>query len=230
MGKTNSKSLSLLSLGLVCALGVLGSIRFASKGFETNAVTVQTERRIYAYLQGDWTDDRMFIYYFGGSGYTGPEWTACPEMTQVINDYWTGMFYYDIPVNATTFCVKKVSGNVSKLSDQSVDIQVSDLFVGSNYKAAAIGAWVDDLAKRTFTAADTAGGNDGQIAAILNNINSCTSSYASGYNAWPQINDLFILPSTLNGATVVTDNFGPDTTITDKCNYLQTRYTIDQAS
>lgn len=64
---------------------------------------------------------------------------------------------------------------------------------------------------------------------MKDDIDSCSSSYAGGYNAWPQLNDLFISPSTLDGSTVVPDNFGDDTTIADKTAYLEAKYEYDQA-
>ena len=44
------------------------------------------------------------------------------------------------------------------------------------------------------------------------------------------LNDLFISPSTLVGSTVVTDNFGGDTTITNKTAWLQAKYSLDGGS
>jgi len=227
MGKMTSKSISLLTLGLVCALGILGSMRLANRGFETNAATVQTNQRVYVYLEGGWDTDRMFIHYWGGA--SGSTWASCPEMTQVVGDYWTGLFYFDLSMDTTTFCVKNVTGDVSINSNQSVNILVSDLLVAGNYKAVAIGAWVANGTNRTATIVDNCPGNSGQIANVLAHINSCSSSYASGYNAWPQLNDLFISPSTLNLSETVLDQFGENTTIGDKKAWLETKYTLDHA-
>jgi hypothetical protein len=230
MGKMTSKSISLLTLGLVCALGVLGSMRLANRGFETNAATVQTERRLYVYLVGGWDGTDMYIHYWGGEGVTGTTWSNCPQMTRVVSDYWQGLYFYDVPVNTESFLVKNATGDVLKTSNQSDNMLIASLFVSSNYLALAVSAWVSDGTKRAVSTADTLGISSLQIVAVLNNINSCDSSYAEGYNAWPQLNDLFITPSTFDGSTVVPDNYGPDTTITGKCTYLQARYNLDQAS
>ncbi len=228
MGKMKSKTVSLLTLGLVCALGVLGSVKFAKQGFETNAATVQTERRVYVYLEGGWDSGNMYIHYWGGA--SGTTWASCPQMTKVVSDYYQGLFYYDVPVETTDFLVKDSTGDVSKQSNQSDNFLISTIFTGSDYKVFEIDPWVNDSTKRTGTVKDNVPMSSAQAAAVLNNINSCDSSYAEGYNAWPQLNDLFISSSTLEGTTVVTDNYGDSTTIANKCAYIQNRYNIDQAS
>lgn len=219
----------------VAALGVVTGVSvFASSPKQVSdveAVTAQTNQRIYVYLEGAWDNNgHMFIHYWGGA--EGTDWESCPEMTNVVSDYWQGLFYYDVPTDVTHFCVKDQSGNVSnsKASNQSSDIAVADLFVESDYKVATVEAWVEDTVKRVAGVADNAPMSSLQAAAVLNHIDSCSTSYAGGHNAWPQLNDLFISPSTLDGSTVVTDNFGPDTTIAAKTAYLQARYNADQSS
>jgi len=213
-------TISLFSVGLIA-----NSFRLLS---DSKAATVQTDRRVYVYLEGDWTVADMFIHYWGtGDGTT---YDTAVQMTKVVSDYWQGLYYFDIAMDVTGFLVRKASGAFTKNSDQSEDILVADLLVGTNYKAVAVKAWVANTAKRAVEIVDTAPGNSGQVAAILNHIDSCSTSYAGGYNAWPQLNDLFISPSTLDGTTVVTDNFGSDTTIAEKTAYLQTKYAADQAA
>jgi len=185
------------------------------------APTTQTKRRIYAYLEGDWTDDKMFIHYTGGTN--ASTWTSCPEMTQVVDDYYTGLFYYDIDIDHTTVVFKKLTGDLAKLSDQSVDVAVSDLFPTGNYKVAAVKAWVADDTKRAVTAEDTAPANSGQIAAILNHINSCSADYATGFNAWPQLYDLFIQPRYLEISSTAVP--GESVTVSEKLETLKT-YTL----
>lgn len=216
----------LFSFGLL--LGFLSIFSLSNKKTVAVSAATQTHRRVYAYLMGDWTDDVMYIHYWGGA--SGTDWNNSPQMTQVVNDYWTGLFYYDIPVDATTLLVKKISGAPSINSDQSEDINVSSLFTANNFYAAGVGGWVNDGAKRVVTFADTLGGNSGQVANVLAHTDSCSDSFASGYNAWPQLDDLFITPSTLDGSTVVNDLFGRATTISDKVAMLQSQYTANGGS
>jgi len=213
-------TISLFSVGLIA-----NSFRLLS---DSKAATAQTDRRIYVYLEGAWDNPgHMFIYYWGGA--SGTNWSSCPEMTNVVSDYWQGLFYYDIPMDVTGFLVKDLTGDVIKLSNQSADILVADLFVETDYKVATVKGWVADENKRVVGTADNAPMSSLQAAAVLNNINSCSSSYAGGYNSWPQLDDLFISSSTLDGSTDVPDNFGGDTTIAEKTAFLQTKYEYDQA-
>ncbi len=228
---TKIKRASLL-LG-IAALGIVTSASLLTNSYhlfsQNQAATVQTDRRIYVYLEGAWDNPgHMFIHYWGGA--SGTNWDSCPEMTNVVSDYWQGLFYYDVPADVTSFLVKDSTGNVSKASNQSADIAISDLFLDGDYKVAAVKAWADDGNNRVVVAADNAPMSSLQAVAVLNNINSCSSSYASGYNSWPQLNDLFISSSTLDGSTVVTDNFGDATTIADKTAYLEAKYLADQAA
>jgi hypothetical protein len=227
---TKIKRASLL-LG-IAALGIVTSASLLTNSYhlfsQNQAATVQTDRRIYVYLEGAWDNaGHMYIYYWGGA--EGTTWLSCPEMTNVVSDYWQGLFYYDIPMDVTGFLVKDLTGDVIKLSNQSADILVADLFVETDYKVATVKGWVADENKRVVGTADNAPMSSLQAAAVLNNVNSCSSSYASGYNSWPQLNDLFISSSTLDGSTVVPDNFGGDTTIAEKTAFLQTKYEYDQA-
>lgn len=213
-------TISLFSVGLIA-----NSMSLLSN---SQAATEQTNRRLYVYLEGAWDNaGHMYIHYWGGA--TGTIWSSCPEMTNVVSDYWQGLFFYDVPVDVTDFLVKDSSGNVSKSSNQSANMSVADLLVEGDYKVATVKSWVSDGASRLTGVADNAPMSSLQAVAVLNNINSCSSSYASGYNSWPQLDDLFISPSTLEGSTVVPDNFGDSTTIAEKIAYLQAKYEYDQA-
>ena len=96
----------------------------------------------------------MFIYYWGGA--SGTNWASCPEMTNVVSDYWQGLFYYDVPADVTSFLVKDSTGNVSKASNQSADIAISDYFWMATTKQLFVKAWVVDGNKRGCWCADNA--------------------------------------------------------------------------
>jgi len=227
-----SKFIRNATITLTFALIATASVSFLRKDEAPSnldveaAPTTQVSRRVYVVLEQNWGTGQMFIHYWGGD--VGTTWASCPEMTKVVTDYHNGLFYYDIPSDVTSFLVKTVTGDTTKNSDQSNDISISSIFPTNDYKAAWINEWVADGTKRVVDSNDNLPSNSGQIAAVLNHIDSCSNSYAGGYNAWPQLNDLFISSSSYEGTTVVTDNFGPDTTITDKVAYISNRYTIDQ--
>ncbi|MDD3389666.1 MAG: hypothetical protein PHU10_05090 [Bacilli bacterium] len=230
MKKNVKKVWLVLTAVIAVGAGSLGAIDlsgFNGSDLGVGAVTTQTNSRIYVYLKGAWDNPgHMFIHYWGGS--KGTTWGSLPEMTNVVGNYWEGLFYYDVPLDHTTFMVCAYAGDTDD-KNKSVDISISNLFLSGDYKVAAVSAFIGDGVKRTVENADDAPGSSTQVASVLNHIDSCSSSYASGYNAWPQLNDLFISPSTLDGATVVEDNFGDSTTITNKIAWLQAKYNEDQA-
>jgi|LakMenE18May11ns_1017448.scaffolds.fasta_scaffold9694653_2 hypothetical protein len=224
---TLSSILTILMVG-----GVFLSVNQNTSQFEPQA-TSDTNKRIYVYLEGGWDGgDVMYIHYFGGSSST--TFDTAVQMTQVLDNYWVGMFYYDVPSDTTTFLVKdRANGNGGKNSNQSVDISMSSIFLTGpiNYKAVAISAWLgSDFTKRSATFVDNLGASSSDIALILNKIDTCSASTANGFNAYPQIDDLFFTTNNPTGSTVVDDDFGEATTITNKKNRLSENYSRGSAT
>jgi len=205
---------------------------------DVQAATSQTDMRIYAYLLGDWSGnapegDKMYITY-ENTAITNVPYESAVEMTRVVSGYYEGLFYYDVPIgfdDDDQFRLRNSTGAwTGKDSDQTEYIYFKDLNVSGNFKGISVGVWDADNTPRVASKVDTIPMSSAQYATILNHINSCSTSYAVGYNSWPQLYDLFVASSTLEGTTVVDDNYGPATTIAGKNEYLETRYTIDQAS
>jgi hypothetical protein len=226
----NFKKTLLTTLTTIMVGGVFLSANQNTSQFEPQA-TSDTNKRVYVYLEGAWdAGDQMFIYYFGGSSPNTFE--TATAMTQVINNYWVGMFYFDVPGDTTTFIVRDRSGGYGGEKNQSVDIAMSSIFLTgpNNYKAVAIGAWVSDGSKRTATFVDNLGLSNSDVVLLLNKINTCSSNTSNGFNAYPQIDDLFFTTNTFDGSTVVDDDFGDATTITNKKNRLSENYSRGSAT
>lgn len=226
--KKNVKQLTLISVLSVLVFGTfVGITRSNMNKLEvpkiSKALTMQTHRRVYAYLEGDWTLDQMYIYYWGGSSVGAPTFENPRLMTQVLDNYYEGLFYYDVPVDHTHCLFRKSSGAQDGNHNQSQDALIAHTYVGNNYKAIKVGPWTADGTKRTITYVDTVPINGNELAQVLSHIQSCSSSYASGYNAWPQLNDLFVTPSTFTGNETVNDNV-PPTTINNKVAMLEQEY------
>ena len=226
-----------LALGAVMALGIGVTVISVSPISEAEAATTQTTRRVYVYEEGKdpvWTTDQMFIHYWGApeGGSLGTNWNSCPEMKQVIDNYYSGLFYYDLPSDITMFLVKNKTG-VPDNQCKSMDISIASLFPNGDFKVAVVGnsSNINGGDKRWAWAADCPGLSSDEAASILSTIDSCSSSYASGYNAWPQLNDLFVSGRGLVGSTIVNEvEPRPETTIALKTAYLEARYNADQAS
>jgi hypothetical protein len=201
-------------------------LNYSNNQSPLNTFASDSNKRIYAYLKGDWDGgDNMYIYYWGGSSSNTFETAA--QMTKVISNYWEGLYIYDVPNDTTNFLVRDRSGSWAGDKNQSVDISISSLFISgspNNYKALEVGAWVSDNTKRTATFVDNLGLSNNDVVLLLNKINTCSTSTSFGFNAYPQIDDLFFTTNTFTGSTTVDDDFGESTTIDNKKQRLLENY------
>ncbi len=231
------KKITTAALSLAMVGGVILSVGTTvdNSNYQPNAQATQTNMRIYAYLKSAWDtvggQIKMYITY-ENTVITPIPYDSAVEMTKVVSDYWEGLFYYDVPIgfdNDDQFRLRNSTGLwPGKDSNQSGYIYFKDLVQSGDYKGVSIGAWVADNTPRVAVIENTIPVNSGQAAAVLAKIDSCDPSFANGYNAWPQLNDLFIIPSTLVGSTEVNDTvFGAleTTTISNKIAMLSAEYT-----
>ena len=194
----NFKKLFLTTLTTIMVGGVVLSANQNTSQFEPQAAASLNKLRVYAYLMGDWTDDKMFVSYWG-PGFE-VSFTNAVEMTQAVNDYYQGLFFYDLPDNTTGLLLRRSSGAFTKTSDQSDDITFSDLFT-TDYKLVAVGAWTADGTKRTATLVNGAGMEASKFTGVLTHLDSCSPSQASGYNSYLQIRRLFVVET--DGSPIV---------------------------
>ena len=231
----NLKKIITANSFLLILFGVLvNPLRLNNQNLQSPIDTFASDsnKRIYAYLKGDWDDgDNMYIYYWGGSSSNTFETAA--QMTKVISNYWEGLYIYDVPNDTTNFLVRDRSGAYAGEKNQSVDISMNSLFISGtpdNFKALEVGAWVNDNQKRTATFVDNLGLSTSDVVLLLNKINTCSTSTSFGFNAYPQINDLFFTTNTFTGSTTVDDDFGESTTIDHKKQRLLENYNRGSAT
>lgn len=206
-------------MAVIALLGVVFGVTLTrNETIKAEAATTQTHRRIYAYTKDAWTTNApVYIYYWDGAT---NNFNNADPMILLLTDYWNGFYYFDLPIAANKFLLKNAQSGDGTLKTN--DISVTSLFTGTDYKVLETWGGGGSIYFQT-----TAGMNSGQVAAVLNHIDSCSSSYAGGFNAWAQLNDLFISSNTLDGSTLVADNFGDSTTITNKTAWLQMKNTAD---
>lgn len=230
--KKGIKKLALFSLLGALIFGFASSIS-PTKSLKVGAAAPQTHRRVYAYITGDWdnregNDNRMFIHYWGGS--SGTDWNSKQQMTRVLNDYWRGLFYYDVPSDVTDVLFAAFTGDVGKNSNQSVNVAISSLFPSGEFRAAEVGSWVKDEDKRTVSFKTGIGMSTSQFGVMLGHVDTCSPNHAYGFNSYPQIDALITSKSTLNRDAKVTN--GPKEsnapTIGAKLDYMQSLYNEDQ--
>lgn len=230
------KKLNTILTLVALSFGIFGFLqRNETKEIKTAASTPQTHRRVYAFIEGDWDNregdhNRMFIHYWGGS--SGTDWNSKPQMTRVLDDYWRGLFYYDVPVDVTTVLFAAFTGEVGKDSNQSDDVNISSLFPSGGFRAAKVGSWVNDGNKRTVSIETEIGMSTAQFGAVLGHIDTCSSNHAYGFNSYPQIDALITSKSSIDRNAKVTN--GPKEsnapTIGAKLDYMQYMYSEDQGS
>lgn len=185
--------------------------------------TTSDHVRIYVYLNNGWTDWSgltFYIHYWGGT--TGSTWESCPSMTKVVSDYYQGLWYYDVPADTTGVLFKTATGNVDNWREtENVDI--------STYQPSQYVFYVKEAVsnnnKRWWDKVTTAGMNSGQLAAVLATIHACDVDTGYGYNAWPQLNSLFVTPSTgRDDSTSLTNWNGQTSTIGATIYQIQASY------
>ena len=231
----NLKKIITANSFLLILFGVLvNPLRLNNQNLQSPIDTFASDsnKRIYAYLKGGWDGgNNMYIVYWGGSSSNTFETAA--QMTKVISNYWEGLYIYDVPNDTTNFLVRNRSGAYAGEKNQSVDISISSLFISGtpdNFKALEVGAWVADDQKRTATFVDNLGLSTSDVVLLLNKINTCSTSTSFGFNAYPQINDLFFTTNTFTGSTTVDDDFGESTTIDHKKQRLLENYNRGSAT
>ena len=186
--------------------------------------TANITRRFY-FVNGDnwWTADTLEIHVWGGS-LASEQWVTASKM---YNAYSYGLYYADISgvgigaaVNAQIH-VKGHEGDYTvgkllpSLEDKEADVMWLNSGLTDGNRNMSIG---------------TAGGSSGEVASFLNFISTCkgkesaefSSSFASGFNAYPQLKANFLDPS--SGQII---DYGDGTYVEDK-DAEDHNYTLNQ--
>ncbi|MGI6644347.1 MAG: hypothetical protein ACOX28_01060 [Bacilli bacterium] len=214
-------SISALVAGIILSFTAL----FASNPSKDISVQAEeptraTTRRIYAVLRENWwhNQKKMYIHYWGGSD--GSNWDNCPQMTLAVNDYWNGVYYFDVPSD-TTHCLFKANPGGGGNNDQSKNLQLSNIF-GSLQRVAWVerdpGNWDGNrnvgIGEASMSDMQFAGG-------ILSRIDTCSNSYADGYNSYKQLMDCFVNCSNIPDSTIVYEVNGNETTVGEKLEAMR---------
>ncbi len=240
--KKNVALLTLLALS-VGAFGILQKHKEAD--IKTLAATPKTDIRVYVVRKWEgenrWQfwEEKMYIHYWGGS--SGSDYATAPEMVKVLDDYHHGLYYYDVPANTTHFMVSAFQ-NEGNNNLKSKNLELSEVLdKQSNNEMPFLYDWngVDGGGGNRVFGFEKAGMSTSQLAKVLGHIDSCSSSYASGYNAYPQINNLFLSNSQYDPNTTIAEGHADPgyaegggvpvlPTIGAKLDYMKYRYNEDQ--
>ncbi|MCX5774779.1 MAG: hypothetical protein NTV44_00120, partial [Firmicutes bacterium] len=215
----------MLGLAMAAGLGLASGKAIESKAFLTDYY------RVYVVNTQSWFDNTsLYIHYWGGA--SGTTWESCPAMTEAVSDYYSGLYYYDVPNDTTNFLVKQGTGGVAdwkKTANFTIDLnktQAYSIEPSVSGQPASIGSHTVLLSAAQFTG-------------VLYHIDSCSGDHAEGYEANPQLNNLFVnnigsSEKALFPTTMVTDyvseNLSHDlgktatVSITNKLAMLQAKY------
>lgn len=192
--KKRFKALTLFSLIGLFLVGLVFSVKGPS--IEVKA-SEQTHKRLYVVLNWEvggnpnWNNGDMYIHYWG-EGF-GTTWNENePKMTRILDDHHKGLYFFDLPVNTDFFILKNKRGDTD-FWNRTGDISVSQFFDPSGYRAAHITKVMDGDYRKVDATTENVDVN--KLAEILSYFESCSPSYTVGYNAWPQLRDVFVTPS-----------------------------------
>lgn len=184
------------SLALLLVGGGLGLMSAKEAPMlETKAETAEVTR-VFAYLKGGWDGDGSMYAYVYADGVEGQNYSVAwpgAKMTQVLDDYWLGLYYYDIPSDLDYTHVVFNSGQQDwKNSNKARDIALTE-FVSSEgyYVAAGIEAWVADATPREVSF----GGVGMSVYQAAATFSAAHVDVCNDYALYPLYRDLFITPS-----------------------------------
>lgn len=235
MNKRNAIFTIVGTLALGGAALIAGVSLKATDNAKKVDATTSDHVRVYVYLDNGWTDWSgltFYVHYWGGT--TSSDWASCPSMTKVVSDYYQGLWFYDLPADTTGILIKTAAGNVDNWREtENIDV--------TSYKPSDYVFYVKEAVssnnKRWWDKVTTAGMNSGQLAAVLSTIHACDTDTGYGFNSWPQLNPLFVTPSTgRDDSTSLTNWNGQTSTIGatismirdnyNKANNIQSAYSV----
>ncbi len=160
----------------------------------------EDSRRLYVWIENamdkdGWGDEEIFIYY-SGPGVTSPTWSSRPQMNLILGAFEQGIFYYDVPAATTSFEISAwigESGNGYFVNEwQKSDIVT--LGAGNRFKTFKL---IDSYnggshSGRPGMYEDTLQMSSTQFVNVINKIDSCSASYASGYNHFKDLLRIFL--------------------------------------
>ena len=203
--------LSVVTMGIAATVLTVATSRrelqFAARSetVEVDFDTANITRRIW-FVNADnwWTSDTLYVHVWNDGGLD--VWSGAAS--KIYDSYFHGLYYADVTGEgiggAINVQVKNGSGDnpsywtsnvaVPSLADKSSDV----LFLNSGY----------DGSGNRNASKGTAPGTSGFVAVVLEHCLSCDSSFAYGYNSYPQLKADFIDPCEESGyfdGTMVND-------------------------
>jgi hypothetical protein len=186
-------------------------------GLNANASTI----RIYAFPENElgrppgdpmrWDDKNIWMRNLDGG-----VWSSRVKMTIAVQDYFLGLLFADVAISSTKiqFFSNEISNNTFEQTEE-IDLNEGNRFLGFkilNDFSGTGGRVKVSQQKLSMSAAEFSG--------VLYHIDSCSSSFSGGYNAYEQLIKLFVIDGETSIATAIVRRNYSTTTYFDM-NYQQ---------
>lgn len=200
--------------GVGASLAISGNVGQYFKADATvNFSTEKVTRRIWFVNKDNWwTTDTLYVHVWGGS-LAADQWSGAAS--KIYDSYHYGLYYADIEavgIGSDIYAQVK-NANGSDASYYTTGVHLPALS-SKSADVIALKSGYDGSGNRNAELMGTAGGTSGYVAVILEHTLSCDSSYAYGYNSYPQLDANFLTPSsgeiTSYGAGTMVDDFDYD--------------------
>ena len=194
-----------------------------------------TTKRIYVLIDDtlSWWNldhnkgDTLLFHYWGGSVST--DWDNRPKMNFIGSSqtadsgFEYGLYYYDVPADTTWMLIDNTSTSGAISNERTIDISL-------NYGSEMSFFLVKDGGYGKYATYETgvfinSSLSSQQLAEVLShkNIDTCSQSTASGYNAYNQIYKIFLEYNEYDMNTVVDKDTEYEATLEDIISAMQAR-------
>ena len=169
--------LSVVSVGALAGVAVAQN---AGKFVATKAETVQTTRRIWVVNADNWWVKDVQAHAFGSvEQYVTVNW--------IYDTFYKGLGYADIDSANTTIQFKPVSSWDNRTANITLDPQIDSLDDDPDVYWLYNGTTKDGTVDARNYGTNTATLGEDELSTVLSHIDTCGTSYACGYNAYPQL-------------------------------------------
>jgi len=218
----------LLALGGISAVGAgLAGLQTAVK--VSASLSVPTKRLFV--IDKAWSENTTLGIHIFNSSLTeqNTTWETCKSMNYIDSTYENGLFYYDVPTDASVVIRQTTSS--SGIAYQSVDIDLTSTDFASVWTTECLEVvWTSASTKASATVAQCKLTTTSQLGNLLSYFVSCDSSDVYGYNAYPRLNNTFFAPAGSTLTSNDTDKVVRDYDYTDTSIYNMTTHEYNNLS
>ena len=223
--------LSVASVGALAGVAVANS---AANLTPANAETVQTTRRVWVVNNADWWTDGVVVHAWGGASEENitVTWLDFGEG----NQYSHGLGYADLSVDSVHILFKSKNTWDYETCNYDLSGQIDGLDDSADAFYLNSGDYYNQDKKKNCrnSSIGSVPMSEIQLATLFSYVTTCESSYAVGWNAYPQLLVNFVLPTDADkrNGVIPTKNLetGSKITVGQKVEFMRTKYNRDHGT